>query len=1071
MYSRYSLSKIKDLNLRSAVILVFSTIFFAGYLNTARAVDYEFREVLRSDLAWDAVYNSQSDRIIIGDVDLDGKNELLLWLTFAELENISVAVFDSHQNNGFDLTWMSPGNLNPRNCTFGDIYGTGRGTIIIDHEETFSYHSVVAIESNFPGIFQGDEPAFIWSGQRIEDIWFGDSDGDDNNEVLVVFAGGNGLSSLEYNSSAGNFDPTDLMDGYPMTNGGPVFTEDYDDESDHIETIFGDKWNNPHLYVLEDRNLQSTTENVYLLDYHTIDLDQDSSRELSVKRWDDNHEHFYHAVMEDAGAGSWEEVWSREMMHNNMGYAQEYIASVSGAMYPSEIGGCPDLDGIVLQEFNSSGDYIVIRTFSYFDSGSISDSLHETWNSENAFDQSNIASVIVQALADGDNDNAPEIWLTVNEDDGSTYLSCFELSWFDYNLPDNLDFGEVIIQSGTASTQNTSILNTGNNTPLEIIGYETTNESFLLDVPGDSTITIEQNDSLIIFISFQPDQLGLIEGEALFHLADTTLSISLTGTGTTLPAGLIFDPEDQVENYDEFDEWIELEGEIPDDSTITSTQVFFRPACSVMSDSEYKDGDINTIQRTVKWSIRDMSGNSTGIEYYLEYGNGIDTLTLPPNAPDSVYFMVRSLPNHAIDIQLPEMLWIMLGAPYNLNYTGVEDVLIDDLGPFNPDIWKAYQWDSGSFVEINTPADSVFVSGRSIWVKGRNAAEIDFGDGETHRTDIPFRIDLQGGWNMIANPLYKTVYHAGIEVSDDALVDTVLWSWSGMEYNELSQSSDTLPAGNGAFIYVDADTDNAWITLDAEVIPPALQNSFAASFSIFEMEINMNSAGQSDKVEIALSLDGAEQLWGAPPSPPGGSRLYLLIPDQDRACRRTVLPWDGEGRQYSLVVEGTDDITRTLEFTRSSGNTDECTFAVLNPRTEVMVFEDAQENGVVLESTGKQAIFTLVVGTSDFINSQTGDYNLLPAANNLEDPYPNPFNDQTIISYHLAKNTPVRLTVYDILGREVNLLVSSEIQEAGYYKIVWDGHNCQGNEAASGLYFVHAQLGNTVFTRRILLLR
>lgn len=82
----------------------------------------------------------------------------------------------------------------------------------------------------------------------------------------------------------------------------------------------------------------------------------------------------------------------------------------------------------------------------------------------------------------------------------------------------------------------------------------------------------------------------------------------------------------------------------------------------------------------------------------------------------------------------------------------------------------------------------------------------------------------------------------------------------------------------------------------------------------------------------------------------------------------------------------------------------------------------------------------------------------------LYDNYPNPFNSKTKINYEILTPHKVKLTVYDILGREVKVLVDEE-QEKGIYEVVFDADNL-----ASGVYLLRLEAFDTV-VKKIMLLK
>lgn len=68
--------------------------------------------------------------------------------------------------------------------------------------------------------------------------------------------------------------------------------------------------------------------------------------------------------------------------------------------------------------------------------------------------------------------------------------------------------------------------------------------------------------------------------------------------------------------------------------------------------------------------------------------------------------------------------------------------------------------------------------------------------------------------------------------------------------------------------------------------------------------------------------------------------------------------------------------------------------------------------------------------------------------------YPNPFNPETAISFALPEAADVRITVSDILGRELITLQEARLSP-GYHSTRWRGVDGSGNPVGSGIYFYH----------------
>ena len=89
----------------------------------------------------------------------------------------------------------------------------------------------------------------------------------------------------------------------------------------------------------------------------------------------------------------------------------------------------------------------------------------------------------------------------------------------------------------------------------------------------------------------------------------------------------------------------------------------------------------------------------------------------------------------------------------------------------------------------------------------------------------------------------------------------------------------------------------------------------------------------------------------------------------------------------------------------------------------------------------------------------------IPQTYSLHQNYPNPFNPNTVIGYDLPKAGFVKLTVFDLLGREVAVLVNQR-QNAGSFKAAWDGSN-----NSSGVYYYKLTSGNFTQTNKMILVK
>ncbi len=94
----------------------------------------------------------------------------------------------------------------------------------------------------------------------------------------------------------------------------------------------------------------------------------------------------------------------------------------------------------------------------------------------------------------------------------------------------------------------------------------------------------------------------------------------------------------------------------------------------------------------------------------------------------------------------------------------------------------------------------------------------------------------------------------------------------------------------------------------------------------------------------------------------------------------------------------------------------------------------------------------------------------LPRELTLEQNFPNPFNPETTVRYHLSRVSQRIIIIYDLLGRVVKEMPAIT-QPAGSYAFRWDGRNSAGVPVVSGIYYLNIRTTNSQSTIPMLLIR
>jgi hypothetical protein len=122
---------------------------------------------------------------------------------------------------------------------------------------------------------------------------------------------------------------------------------------------------------------------------------------------------------------------------------------------------------------------------------------------------------------------------------------------------------------------------------------------------------------------------------------------------------------------------------------------------------------------------------------------------------------------------------------------------------------------------------------------------------------------------------------------------------------------------------------------------------------------------------------------------------------------------------------------------------------------------DENTNEVTIAATG-YGMFSIALGTIDDI--------ALPNRYTLYQNYPNPFNPVTVIQYDLPELSNVKLTIYDLAGRQIRSLLH-ETQAPGLKTIVWNARDDMGNKMGAGVYIYQLKTDNFIASKKMILVK
>lgn len=227
----------------------------------------------------------------------------------------------------------------------------------------------------------------------------------------------------------------------------------------------------------------------------------------------------------------------------------------------------------------------------------------------------------------------------------------------------------------------------------------------------------------------------------------------------------------------------------------------------------------------------------------------------------------------------------------------------------------------------------------------------------------------------------------------------------------------------------------------------------------------------SDDASFELMLDDAVQFM-----PFESEFAVLSTMKEGRMLDISNFPYVSDGTDIPLTVETTSTSTLTLRLTDLQYSESGPLYLYDNVTGESVELHEGMEYEFTPSGSPAKALSSCYstpqkaessgdirfLITGSLPNEQSS---VFPDEFSLSQNYPNPFNPTTQITYELPVQSDVTLSVYDITGQQVALLVSERV-EAGSHTVTFDG-----SDLSSGIYIYRLRAGSTVLTRKLTLIK
>jgi hypothetical protein len=455
-----------------------------------------------------------------------------------------------------------------------------------------------------------------------------------------------------------------------------------------------------------------------------------------------------------------------------------------------------------------------------------------------------------------------------------------------------------------------------------------------------------------------------------------------------------------------------------------------------------------------------------GLEYYFEL-----TTTAGQKVATDVQLVNTSyndpgLPIPGLIFGAEKKDYQIISIPLNTSLKEVSAILNELEHPYKREKWRLFTYENGHLVEY-TNGFTTIEPGKAYLLIVKDQISINTGEGSTLRQNEnnPFTLNLLKGWNLIGNPYNLNLSWKEIReksgIPETGLVGKLRVLQDGT-YPDAG--SDKLNAFSGGFVFCDdpvtlkfpvkrnLEYNSARIAAEESLPRYNPDSEFESNFTLHTKELSYGLGGLGMHPEAQPDRDYLDEM-GLP------KILHYLQVNFAHSehfygrFTKDMVPVE-EKKVWEFTVESNLDAQQaTLKWENYFAKATGKQLFLYDPTAERII--DMQVQQQYTFDLSKERRFRVYYGDARFMAE-----NLIASRIQLLANMPNPFSESTTIAFALPKSQQpyqVLVQVYDANGKQVATLAEGKYQ-AGFYQLVWDGKNGQGQQLPAGMYMGRATI-------------